>query len=415
MPVVFGRVVSARTSKEKVPKNPLAMPRKLSAIRQFSLQCDTPPQSASTRRASLKKQHSEELTNDEAGIRISLSAKAAHRNPKHSIKVAWGDNESQPQPFRRHSHQSTLENNNNNDTALYSRKDLAQKLHIAWQERENTKNKLNIFLAHNFQAEQSGDDYNYTPRQEPKLMQPLLLQTDDQSNTSNLKQIFQKHFRKSKISSPVGSDSETISQAVVVVPIIERTKSNQDIIKTRRNLPTQESALEKSPPRPQTASSAAQKRAMFQKRTNSAFTSINPGCASPMQPVKHFRPPLVRASSLPTSNKPDIQVKTRLRRKIKATKRAKQPNTNNKDVDDDKKSSDVVTMVSLVSPSESEADEELDAQESERKADLLKHSPHSPKKQACCENKHFSLRKTVKQGEPTLKLITIRVEMCVQV
>ncbi|KAJ8927931.1 hypothetical protein NQ314_019561 [Rhamnusium bicolor] len=430
--------------------------RKLSAFRQLSLNCNSP--TPEQRRKTLKKQFSEDLPDlrnswldPGIGIKISLNAKTSRnldRPPP--IKIAWEENSElrsedaviikKCKEIRRGStgklsRQSSLEK----DSILHSKQELTDRLRQAVKEKEQEKPNLKIFLAHN-SKEQNDEYYNnqmvgdagqYLEKtyERPKLIQPLI--TNNVSN--NNKNLFQirKNIRPklnlteiaySPTRSSESNTSISRSNTVVVVPIVER----QETIKKQENIgdfqgdditvKSKESdeikPIDSIIIRPSTAASRREK---FQTRTNSAFHGT-------IKEPSHSRPVLTRSSSAPS--KPDHGKPKFLasKRKIKSAKRVQiksrnqsiedeiEDNISNKENPKTQKElnrttavngTEVITMVSLVSPAGSDVEEEV-VEENKEKFKSKNNSVNNNKSTAKEEKeapKNLSLRKTVKSGK----------------
>ncbi|KYB24735.1 hypothetical protein TcasGA2_TC034947 [Tribolium castaneum] len=292
----------------------MATIRKLATFRQLSLDCEL-----DQRRKSLKKQLSEEKTR--------------HERPQ-PVRIAWADSPSpkdegivarkclkEAKKAPKLSRHSSLEK----DSILYSKQELAERLRQALKERE--KPNLDIFLAHNTQVEEEVEPPD--PKQPPKIIQPLTTPSD----------VFQ--IKKNK------------SSAIVVIPVVEdEPPSLED---APEGGPQDPKAIKNVIIRPATAAS---KREKFQKRSNTAFNSV-------------IRPPLVRSSSAPTSKSDQKPKFLATKRKIKSGKvKGKtsddEDSGSNKENPKNKKEmnryvaisgSDIVTMVSLISPAASDTED----------------------------------------------------------
>ncbi|KAL1517800.1 hypothetical protein ABEB36_001523 [Hypothenemus hampei] len=233
----------------------------------------------------------------------------------------------------------------------------------------NTKPNLEIYLAHNTQIDFDPKQLEDSPvieKHKPKYLQPLVTNMC-QANQFQIK----KQLRKPLLESPKGS---TRPNTVVVVPLVEKDESNKheepgDGINVII--------------RPLTAQS---KRDQFTKRTNSARQN---SIKTPM----NFRPPLIRSTSAP-SMKSEKSKFLATKRKLKSSKKNAYGKTSSSKTTNEWKnvaahSSDIVTMVSLVSSSGSENEE------SEDETNLR---PKSALKKDGMENRveEVSLRKTVK-------------------
>lgn len=216
------------------------------------------------------------------------------------------------------------------------------------QEQENLpepKPNLDIYLAHNPEP---------SPRtvRQPKYLQPLLNNPTD----------FKIKTRK-PLESPKAVEAKR-TNTIVVVPL--KTSPREEPIQVVI-----------------TPTTAQTKRENFQKRTNSAFNGTN-------NQTTTFRPPLVRSSSAPS-----IKVKGKFlatKRKLKSGKKV--PVQKIEQTEWCATNTEIETMVSLVSPSGSEAESDDDEFAGETR-------PKSALK-GCGEGggkKGTSLRKTVKTGK----------------
>lgn len=256
-----------------------------------------------------------------------------------SVKVAWtvdeGKNLSEeviikkcPREFKKNrlTRHSSLEK----DSILNSKQ----------ENLPEAKPNLDIYLAHNPEP---------SPRavRQPKYLQPLLNNPTD----------FKIKTRK-----PLEVEAKK-TNTIVVVPL--KTSPREEPIQVVI-----------------TPTTAQTKRENFQKRTNSAFNGTNNTQTAP------FRPPLVRSSSAPT-----IKVKGKFlatKRKLKSGKKAPALVQKVDQTEWCATSSEIETMVSLVSPSGSEAESD---DEFTRPKSALK---------GCGEGggkKGASIRKTVKSGK----------------
>ncbi|CAH1371944.1 unnamed protein product [Tenebrio molitor] len=364
--------------------------RKLATFRQLSLNCETP--TLDQRRKSLRKQFSEEFCEG-----------AKTRDRPHPIRIAWADNSlaspkqegvvakkclkeaKKPPKLSRH---SSLEK----ESILYSKQELADRLRQALKDREQTKPNLNIFLAHNTNTEDEPyEEPEVAPKETPKIIPPLLTPRE------TIKNVFQ--IRKNKDV----SFAPTKSSAIVVVPLVD--KEPPQILDDAATPPSSDRSVDKQDPkaikdviiRPATA---AAKRERFQKRSNTAFNAV----------IKESpaRPPLVRSSSAPT--KPD-QGKPKFlatKRKIKSGKlrvnkcptSEDEDSVSNKENPKSKKEmnsgSEIVTMVSLISPAASDTEEVEVEVKPKPKSSPIKPSLGKKEEKDVVGGKNVSLRKTVK-------------------
>lgn len=429
--------------------------RKIGPLRQLSLQCETPP--PQQRRKSLKKQFSEDIPDEklwskvESSPRLKLGAhirsKTVDKPP--SIKIAWSDNVQKTieEQFlkkedslitkkckeikRPITAKITKQHSLDKEAILYSRQELAEKFRQAWNEREKSKQNINIFLAssHKDKSEEESYDHHETdslhvnenqeskPTCNPKILAPL--QPEYFSQENNYKSIFKKQMRKSQsvcddfhYSPTKLSEKQPRCSTIVVVPYVEN-KTNVHIAKETSEMKNENEPKKnfssvskkeeeenkeehKVPLRPTTATS---KRESFQKRINSAFNDS-------VKKESSFRPPLVRSTSVPskpTEQKPKfLATKRRIRSAKRKDKTEKIYETLSGDEGEEKgvlrrnvsiSNGEVETMVSLVSPSESEVEEEEEkGKESETKG------PIGIKEDGVEGNKNESIKKPVKTG-----------------
>lgn len=263
-----------------------------------------------------------------------------------SVKVAWtvdeGKNLSEeviikkcPREFKKNrlTRHSSLEK----DSILNSKQ----------ENLPEAKPNLDIYLAHNPEP---------SPRavRQPKYLQPLLNNPTD----------FKIKTRK-PLDSPKAVEAKK-TNTIVVVPL--KTSPREEPIQVVI-----------------TPTTAQTKRENFQKRTNSAFNGTN------NTQTATFRPPLVRSSSAPT-----IKVKGKFlatKRKLKSAKKAPALVQKVDQTEWCATSSEIETMVSLVSPSGSEAESDDEFTGETRPKSALK---------GCGEGggkKGASIRKTVKSGK----------------
>ncbi|KAJ8919763.1 hypothetical protein NQ315_006292 [Exocentrus adspersus] len=387
--------------------------RKLSAFRQLSLNCSPTPEQ---RRKTLRKQFSEDIPDYkekwidpgiawEENTTPDLKADEAViiKKCKEVRRGSAGNN--------RLSRHGSLEKN----SILHSKQELAERLKQSVKEKEPPPEKTNlkIFLAHN--PKEVNEMYNVCPAtnkdvvrnpEKPKLIQPLLSNNVSTSDTKNLFQIRRNFKPKINLAEISYSPTRTReSDTVVVVPMVENKEQDQDADHSMK-------PIDSIIIRPVTASS---KRERFQKRTNSAFNAT-------IKESALARPPLIRSSSAPTSKSERGRPKfSATKRKVKAIKRVQlksslgdgeEPEDGNKEnpIKNQKElnrttavhGSEIVTMVSLVSPAGSDAEEESleeakDKSKSKSKTtgsgsgkveERERDSPSSPK--------NMSLRKIVK-------------------
>lgn len=434
--------------------------KKRGPIRQFSLQCDSPK--APERRKSLIKQFSEDYTDvstkpqpqQELGIRVSLCSKNLTKKPNEGpppTKIAWAEKSPdiipgskddgiiikkctdvrKPNSPRRLRKQSSLDT----DSILYSRQEFAKRLEQAWKDREASKTNLNIVLAHTTMDHKHEDvlvDVSNTVKHifncdkiennKPKIILPLKPELIGVSNETNMKNVFQKHIRRNVKQKSLFDDNYSPSRIydrtdkphTIVVPLMD-AKTIMTTNQTTKSLPHSNEPKQTSRP-----STAASKRDIFQKRTNSAFHgSTSKKEISPPA----TRPPLLRTSSMPVKQDPPKPKFVATKRRVKTAKA--KIKYEKEDFDEDCPSGrrsalqrcvsvagvlDVVTMVSLVSTSGSEnEDEEVEDRDVKEKVAAKNDANCGNKiettekievvKSPDEEEKNFSLRKTVKSGK----------------
>ncbi|KAB0796837.1 hypothetical protein PPYR_10898 [Photinus pyralis] len=325
----------------------------------------------------------------------------------------------------------------NKDSILLSHQELAERLRQAWKEREKEKQNLNIFLTHNIKERQEDEVTNDLTDSECAISvdhstadgtkkQKTALQRHISTN-ENSKSIFQKRMRRTHsvddaqldfIYSPVKNE-DIKNRNVVVVPLIESMKlqeSNSPKPEVPKPKLTRSSSCEPNAPsderkpinviiRPMTATT---KRDAYRSRVNSAFNTSNSTPFTKENP----RPPQIRAS--PALLKPSpklnfVPVKRRLKSasKKKSGKLAKSESIDERD--EEKYNSrklqrcvtttgpDVVTMVSLLSPEESETEEQPESEKVKPKPTppAVSRGPSLEKNEKDDSNKSFHLRKTV--------------------
>ncbi|GJQ76887.1 hypothetical protein Trydic_g15091 [Trypoxylus dichotomus] len=435
-------------------------------IRQFSLQCDSPKASEKTK--TLIKQSSEDFgdanykPDHELGIRVSLCSKNSRKNNEQPlpIKIAWEDKKSpredctvaktdaiivkkctdvkKPNSPRRILRQNSLER----DSILYTRQGFAKRLEQAWKDREaNGKTNLNIILTHTTTEPKHEDvlaDVSNTEKyervdnaQKPKIILPLKPDLVGASGDgSNMKNVFQKHIRRTVKQKSLFDDGYSPTKTAdkpttIVVPLMDSkaiiaanqknyspsNKAANNRILVRENSVESRNQIEEK--QNSHASTAASRREMFQKRTNSAFHGSTVKRDSSL-----VRPPLLRTSSVPAKQDSPKPKFVATKRRVKT---AKAKIKYDKESDDEQLSSgrrsalqrcvsvagvlDVVTMVSLVSTSGSEnedddGDYEEDREKISKDNDGISNKTVTVQKleNGNCEEdeKGFSLRKTVK-------------------
>ncbi|CAG9761314.1 unnamed protein product [Ceutorhynchus assimilis] len=385
--------------------------RKLPIYRQLSLTCDSPHQ----KRKSLRKQFSQDIVDfkdpwfEHRDVHITAKNKKNEKNnaDRPPVKIAWANNENFSlndeviikkcsKEIKKVSSGKLIRHPSlEKDSILSSKQDLCERLknnNNNTNEKTEVKPNLQIYLAHNTQENRNLDSQNNSvdnsdqfliEKSQPKYLQPLV--------TSQQSFQIKKTSNKKPLESPKAAETMnqkrpnfTRSNTIVVVPlVVEKEKEevqNNDGINVII--------------RPMTAQSRREK---FQKRTGSAFH----GTSKDIQ--INIRPPLVRSSSAP-STKPEKSKFLASKRKLKSSKKFNSPKdeTSKAEVQEWKNAaqtgSEIVTMVSLISPSGSE-NEDGSEDEKERPKSVLKSVGEKAVKEEIAgkdNTKHFSLRKTVK-------------------
>ncbi|KAH1000523.1 hypothetical protein HUJ05_009657, partial [Dendroctonus ponderosae] len=415
---------------------------KLSNFRQLSLICDSP--SPHAKRQSLKKQFSEDFSDFkdpwfDQGPEVYLNARnkrlertATDKPPP--IKIAWCEKtdkfalneeviikkckEIKRAPSVKLARHPSLEK----DSILNSKHDLRNKAETVDKENDKaeTKPNLQIFLAHNthdYNECQTSDSFESLmdsrqqclERSKPKYLQPLLSNVE----TSKAFQIRKSNSRKT-LESPKAVEVNqkrpnfSRSNTIVVVPLVEKLDQSDT---PRQVVKDEETKREKDEDsnginviiRPMTAQTRREK---FQKRTNSAFHGTSKETAI------NFRPPLVRSSSAP-SIKPEKGKFLATKRKLKNGKKVSRSSKGDHSphaVDGQEwknaahTASEIVTMVSLISPSGSENEADSEDELKARPKSALKREDSAVEKTTTVGKeaankdgtKNVSLRKTVK-------------------
>ncbi|XP_050314991.1 triadin isoform X2 [Anthonomus grandis grandis] len=369
------------------------MSRKLSNFRQLSLGCDQQQK----KRAGLTKQFSEDVPepwfDQQQEIQVSLNKpKKPAPSESKSVKLAWGDgfnlNEEviikKCKEVKRERGKLTRHPSLEKDSILNSKQEF-NKPRASDKENEKSDNKTNslqIYLAHNLQDSAAAEEVTEPEKFEPKYLQPLI-----DFNQSKPFQIKKNSGKKIPEKPPFGR-----SNTIVVVPLENHKEERQDQEEeeAKADLPSGEGINVII--RPMTAQSRREK---FQKRTSSAFHKEQ----------ANFRPPLVRSSSAPSTKHHDKGKFLASKRKVKTSKRSpksEEPGEASCETKEWKNAAqpppEIVTMVSLISPSGSENEAESE-DERERPKSVLK-SPSGDHKNAATplegEGKNVTLRKTVK-------------------
>uniref|UniRef100_A0AAR5Q5U4 Uncharacterized protein n=1 Tax=Dendroctonus ponderosae TaxID=77166 RepID=A0AAR5Q5U4_DENPD len=415
---------------------------KLSNFRQLSLICDSP--SPHAKRQSLKKQFSEDFSDFkdpwfDQGPEVYLNARnkrlertATDKPPP--IKIAWCEKtdkfalneeviikkckEVKRAPSVKLARHPSLEK----DSILNSKHDLRNKAETVDKENDKaeTKPNLQIFLAHNthdYNECQTSDSFESLmdsrqqclERSKPKYLQPLLSNVEP----SKAFQIRKSNSRKTLESPKAVEVSQkrpnfSRSNTIVVVPLVEKLDQSDT---PRQVVKDEETKPEKDEDsnginviiRPMTAQTRREK---FQKRTNSAFHGTSKETAI------NFRPPLVRSSSAP-SIKPEKGKFLATKRKLKNGKKVSRSSKGDHSphaVDGQEwknaahTASEIVTMVSLISPSGSENEADSEDELKARPKSALKREDSAVEKTTTVGKeaankdgtKNVSLRKTVK-------------------
>lgn len=239
------------------------------------------------------------LKSRRSSLRRQLSEDEERAPPR--VKLAWTTSEEEEDQKKK---DEQHRKNEADASILYpDHQHLAERLRHVWQDK---RTNLNIVLG-------AGETPKINDSLQPELMM-VQQQQQQRRPHKDLKQIFQKQIRKNARTPPPPHPQE---RPIVVVPIIERPKTA-------------------------VSTTAATRREQYQKRTSSAF-----GVSLKQEQI---RPPLTRSSSLPTRNEPKTKFPVNKKRP-KSTKRKDS-------ISDTNKPPDVITMVSLLSPSGSDNEEE---------------------------------------------------------
>ncbi|KAF5273292.1 hypothetical protein FQR65_LT04714 [Abscondita terminalis] len=339
----------------------------------------------------------------------------------------------------------------NKESILLSHQELAERLRQAWKEREKEKQNLNIFLNHNIKEKCEDELTDLTDsecttseigtRQTKKVQNDAIPIQQELTDTS-YKNIFQKRMRRThSVDEPLqdytfspsrGSDNKV--KNVVVVPLTEPLKLKEHTLggpskfdELRPKTPAKTDLCfvknEEQSPKNQKSSkifdenkpinviirpmTAASKREVFRSRVNSAFNTSNF--------VKDTRPPLVRSSSVPLkqiSPKSNfVAVKRRLKsatkKKDKSVKVGHKEEVSNELEDKCKNRKvqrcvsalgpDIITMVSLISPEESESEEHAESTKAKPKiVSALVKSGNAERNDKNDSTKNYNFRKAVK-------------------
>lgn len=424
--------------------------RKFGPVRQLSVHCDP----AYDRPKSLRKQLSEQgspsrskWTSDQGVPQRKMAWEEVAQNEEGIIAKKCKE-------VRRPSAvKVTKQNSSNKDSILFSHHDLANRLKKVWDDRDRGKQNLNIFLARDKQDEDLNDltdnevlsTINFeNHRNRPKSLTPISQEMI--SKESEYKSIFQKRIRRSaSVETAFDSErqilysparSEVGSKTVLIVPLDNKPKSAseanaekekaEDLVleewegnteEARQNKAVKARPKSSNVPKPidvviRPRTSCSTKREKFQSRANSAFVSST---SSPSPSSVSFRPPLIRASSLPAKPGGGKQKFVATKRRIKSSKcRGKNEKLTTRSFfwEENEKSKrcfsvssggEVVTMVSLVSPASSDVEEVGEKEKEKSRAS-------SPEKVVVAKKIEkadqpagtFCLRKTVKSGKHSL-------------
>lgn len=302
-------------------------------------------------------------------------------------------------------------------TVPYSRRQIAQRLRSEWEKEQVEKFNLNIFLNTSNNENTEGFVDEGQTRNPPYFTEHSTQETDrlDSLETDNsLKDIFQKHCKRAtKSGAEMDSDNlrkaEHRPNALVVVPIIipnDQTadskihRANDSLKERRQALDSQRQDISKSTIqvdiRPATATT---KREMFRhKRIHSAFSG---------SVTTKSRPPLTRVPSLPIKSDNFKQKFVPTKRRLKSAKRRDVNMQENKltEVDHDPKTgssssaSEIVTMVSLISPGASDTEEQPNVDEQTSDKAKVKHNLHNSKENSAEWLRKPHLRKIGKSGK----------------
>lgn len=405
----------------------MANSRKSGPVRQFSLQSDT-PNTQQQRRSSLRKQHSGDFFDDEekcANIRISMSVKArvGVHDKTPSVKPAWNEFHNQGKTDNGDSYQFF----ENTDSLLGSRQELADKARLALARHDYSKPNLEIYVDDNkykrfeivkcvpssetkvltnvpneqsrsLSGETKTTSMKFPVDFTPKIISPLKPNVDNE----NLKTAFQKHLRKTaKQGNDLLSSPRVATGATIVVTLKQQT--HPKLGENRKFSHHNSFKVEKSDAKNGRASTATSRREMFQNRTNSAFHGNT---------KKETKPPLIRASSLPLKSEPQKLKLVAEKRKIKSAKYGFVKTSESAREEESKDASmkgclrrsasvagDVVTMVSLVSPEGSDAEEQPSENKEETRQNDVAGKERYVKMNKIREDKNFTLRKIAKSGE----------------
>lgn len=314
-------------------------------VRQFSTRNEPP--TLEQRRKTLRKQFSQELPEKKVPTetRNIQSAKTRTKpiDETPPIKLAWTDDIKTIQDAYKKEEGIVVKKckeikrpltakPKQKESILQNRQEFAERLRHVWKERDGVKQNLNIFLTHAthedshkvVEKENANTDDGFYEKEKPKIMLPLKPTT--LLNEGDLKNAFQKQIRKTKRNNVTLSPRMPLKNPGVLENNTEKNSPKEN--------PTMSIVL-----RPY---SAAAKREGFQKRTNSAFN----GSLS--------RNPILRTSSLPNKIENTKPKFVATKRRLKSARRF-----NKEEIIEQKVAAstcDIVTMVSLMSNSESETE-----------------------------------------------------------
>lgn len=359
--------------------------RKLSAFRQLSLSSET-----CERRKTFKKQLSEDIPDwfdHEPNLKFSLNTKTrkTYCERPQPVRIAWDDNtadlkgedvvivkkipEMRRNPVSKLTRHASLEK----DSILSSSKSFNAEIESI---KEKEKPNLQIFLAQNVELDSKEESDRKSFK--PKFIPPLIV-------AENTKSLFS--IRKTKSSPREKLKTEPLDS--------ERSNDVELNPKPIDNIIIK-------------PSSAASKRELFKKRTNSAFNVTVKEKAS-------FRPPLTRSLSAPHKTDQNKSKFLATKRKVKNFKRTHTKTTTAPDDSETDKENplssrrvgtigaDIVTMVSLVSPAGSDNEDNIEEEKEQAKIKLKTHQASTKTVQSGGKEetelpKNTTLKKIVKQG-----------------
>lgn len=332
-------------------------------------------------------------------------------------------------------------------TILYSRQELAERLRLAWKQREKNKSNIDIFLAHNaFEDDRYNSKVTSNTEDEEEKEEGGDEEEGEKKNTQNLTKNSQ-HFRSwskfinTELKMHNRKKSFETQPEVVPSPTTEKKSFISINCATWETLSSEDMEPEpEAPSEPKPDYTLAKlKRASFQAHSNRAFNE--PVVEKPMMVQQHKptpEPKLRRTNSAPSQRRPlsqlsdfkkDIPEEQKphfsraasyssnryaksapIKRKIKLTRRHR-----SLDKDDrrdkskgkarktkmcpDVKTTDVVTMVSLVSSTDEESDaDDISGKDNKLINELRNKLPTTPIiKNALTAS--TSIRKPIKSGK----------------